>query len=77
MGNSLSASCRLAESKGGAAAGEPSEPAHDLADALLWAIGSGVALAVARLVAQRGAAEAWHVATGSYPTEVVESGSAA
>lgn len=55
----------------------PASPHTTWPDALLWAAGSGVALAVARLVAQRGAAEAWHAATGSYPTDVVESGSAA
>ena len=35
--------------------------------ALVWAASSGVALAVARLVAQRGAAEAWKAVTGDYP----------
>jgi hypothetical protein len=35
--------------------------------ALTWSITVGVAMAVTRLVAQRGAAEAWHAATGSYP----------
>lgn len=55
----------------------PASPETTWPDALLWAIGSGVALAVTRLVAQRGAAEAWHAATGSYPTDVLESGSAA
>jgi hypothetical protein len=34
---------------------------------LAWAAACGVAIAVARLVAQRGAAEAWKKATGSYP----------
>ena len=29
--------------------------------------GVGVAMAVARVVAQRGAAEAWKASTGSYP----------
>lgn len=33
----------------------------------MWAVASGVAMAVTRLVAQRGAAEAWKAKTGSYP----------
>ena len=36
-------------------------------EALTWAAASGVAMAVARVVAQRGAAEAWKASTGSYP----------
>ncbi len=36
-------------------------------EALVWAAASGVAMAVARVVAQRGAAEAWKASTGSYP----------
>ncbi len=37
------------------------------ADALEWVAVSGVALGVARLVAQRGAAAAWKAKTGDYP----------
>ena len=33
----------------------------------MWAAASGVAMAVTRLVAQRGAAEAWRASTGTYP----------
>jgi len=40
--------------------------------ALTWAISSGVALAVTRLVAQRGAAEAWKAVTGDYPAALDE-----
>jgi hypothetical protein len=43
-------------------------------EAAMWAVGSGVALGVARLVAERGAAGAWHAATGSYPAAVANSG---
>ena len=39
-------------------------------DALVWAIASGVALAVARLLAQRGAAEVWRAAAGAYPPDM-------
>jgi hypothetical protein len=35
--------------------------------ALTWTISVAIAMGVARLVAQRGAAEAWRAATGSYP----------
>jgi len=47
----------------------PSNPASSTTnwtEALIWAAASGVALAVTRLVAQRGAAEAWRAFTGSY-----------
>ena len=40
--------------------------------ALGWAVTSGVALAVARLVAQRGAAAAWKAKTGEYPRALEE-----
>ena len=41
-----------------------------LAGLAAWSVASGVALGLARLVAQRGAAEAWHAATGSYPDDM-------
>jgi hypothetical protein len=48
----------------------PASPQTTWPEALTWAIASGVALAVTRLVAQRGAAEAWRAVTGSYPDEL-------
>jgi hypothetical protein len=45
----------------------PAAPSTKWSEALAWATACGVAIAVARLVAQRGAAEAWKKATGSYP----------
>jgi NADPH:quinone reductase-like Zn-dependent oxidoreductase len=51
----------------------PSNPAAGettWGEALVWAAASGVALAVTRLVAQRGAAEAWRAFTGGYPAEL-------
>ena len=45
----------------------PASPTTSWPEALIWAAASGVAMAVARLVAQRGAAEAWKATTGSYP----------
>ncbi len=53
--------------KGGNPPTNPASPSTTWSEALVWAISSGVALAVTRLVAQRGAAEAWRKATGSYP----------
>lgn len=57
------------------------EPAHQpgfaqptWSEAIGWAAASGVALAVARLVAQRGAAEAWRAKTGRYPEGLEEVG---
>jgi hypothetical protein len=45
----------------------PAAPGTRWSEALIWAASSGVALAVTRLVAQRGAAEAWKAKTGTYP----------
>lgn len=45
----------------------PASPATTWSEALTWAVASGVAMAVMRLVAQRGAAEAWRKKTGAYP----------
>ena len=43
-------------------------------DALVWSISSGVGPAVARLVAEGGAAAAWEVAVGSRPPRLDEAG---
>ena len=40
------------------------------AEAVAWSVASGVAFGVARLVAVRGAAEAWRAATGDYPEDL-------
>lgn len=48
----------------------PGNPAHadvTWGDALLWALFTGALVGVIRLVAQRGAAEAWRRATGEQP----------
>jgi hypothetical protein len=50
----------------------PASPTTTWPDALTWAVASGVALAVTRLVAQRGAAEAWRAVRGSYPEGLEE-----
>ncbi len=48
----------------------PSNPAAygtSWGDALAWTVATGIAVAVARLVATRGMAEAWRKATGNLP----------
>ncbi|MDQ3896546.1 MAG: DUF4235 domain-containing protein [Actinomycetota bacterium] len=53
--------------KGSEPPANPASPSTTWSEALIWAAASGVAMAVTRLVAQRGAAEAWKAGTGSYP----------
>lgn len=53
--------------KGGDPPTNPAAPGTAWSEAITWAVASGVALAVTRLVAQRGAAEAWKAKTGAYP----------
>lgn len=50
----------------------PAAPGTSWGDGLAWAVSTGVALGVARLVAQRGAAAAWKGATGSLPPGLEE-----
>lgn len=45
----------------------PASPRTTWPEALTWAASTGVALGVARLVAQRGAAEGWRRTTGALP----------
>lgn len=45
----------------------PAAPGTTWPDAMLWAVATGVALGVARLVAMRGAAAGWRRATGKLP----------
>lgn len=45
----------------------PASPTTTWTEALAWAAASGVALGVARMLAQRGAAATWKKATGSLP----------
>ena len=53
--------------RGGDPPTNPAAPGTSWKEALTWAAASGVAMAVTRLVAQRGAAEAWKAELGSYP----------
>jgi hypothetical protein len=50
----------------------PASPSTTWSEALVWATATGVALAVARLVAQRGAAAGWQAATGHLPPGLEE-----
>lgn len=50
----------------------PASPSTSWPEALTWAASTGVALGVARLVAQRGAAEGWRKTTGSLPPGLEE-----
>lgn len=52
----------------------PAAPGTTWGEALSWAIATGAALGVARLVAMRGAAQAWKKTTGSLPPGVEEVG---
>jgi hypothetical protein len=45
----------------------PAHPDTSWADAVVWAVASGLAIGVGRLVAERVAAESWVKATGSLP----------
>ena len=53
--------------RGGDPPSNPASRSTTWGEALVWAASSGVAMGVARVVAQRGAAEAWKARTGSYP----------
>lgn len=52
----------------------PAAPGTSWREALSWAVATGAALGVARLVALRGAAHAWKKTTGSLPPGVEEVG---
>ncbi len=55
------------KTKGGDPPTNPAAPGTRWSEAIGWAAASGVAMAVTRMVAQRGAAEAWKAQTGAYP----------
>lgn len=60
--------------KGGDPPRNPAAPGTTWPEALQWAVASGVAVAVARLVATRGAAGAWRATTGHLPPGLEEVG---
>lgn len=53
--------------RGGDPPTNPASPSTRWSEAIGWALASGVAMGVTRLVSQRGAAGAWKAATGRYP----------
>ena len=59
---------------GGEPPRNPAAPGTSWTEALSWAVATGAAVAVARLVAMRGAAQAWKKTTGSLPPGVEEVG---
>jgi hypothetical protein len=60
--------------KGGEPPRNPASRETTWAEAATWAAASGVAIALARLVATRGAAAGWQKATGSLPPGLEEVG---
>ena len=62
------------KTKGGEPPRNPAAPSTTWTDAIAWAVASSVAVAVARLLANRGAAHAWKKTTGSLPPGLEEVG---
>jgi len=52
----------------------PAAPGTTWGEAISWAVASGIAVAIARLLATRGAASAWAKVTGSLPPGLEEVG---
>jgi len=63
-----------AKTRGGEPPRNPATRETTWGEALQWAIASGVAVALARLVAARGAAAAWEKTTGHLPPGVEDVG---
>ena len=63
-----------AKTKGGEPPRNPAVPGTSWSEALTWAVASGVAVAVARLVATKGVASTWVKATGQLPPGVEDVG---
>lgn len=63
-----------AKTKGGEPPRNPAVPGTTWSEALTWAVASGVAVAVARLIATKGVASTWVKATGSLPPGVEDVG---
>ncbi len=51
---------------------DPTHPHLDMREALVWALVSGVSVALVRLLVERGAAMAWVWATGALPPGLEE-----
>jgi hypothetical protein len=52
----------------------PAVPGTSWNDAILWAVASGIAAGIARLLATKGAAEVWAKGTGHLPPGLEEVG---
>ncbi len=63
-----------ARTRGGEPPRNPAAPGTTWSEAVSWAVASGVTVAVARLVATRGAASAWRRTTGHLPPGLEEVG---
>jgi hypothetical protein len=62
------------KTKGGDPPRNPAAPGTTWTEAAAWAVASGVAMGLSRLLATRAAAQAWQKATGSLPPGVEEVG---
>lgn len=60
--------------RGGEPPRNPAVPGTNWNEALTWAVASGVAVAVARLIATKGVASTWVKATGHLPPGVEDVG---
>ena len=63
-----------AKTKGGEPPRNPAAPGTTFSEAATWAIASGVALGLARMLAVRGSAKAWQKGTGHLPPGVEQVG---
>lgn len=63
-----------ARTKGGEPPRNPAAPGTTWGEALQWAVASGVAVGLARLLAARGTAKAWQKGTGHLPPGLEEVG---
>lgn len=62
------------KARGGEPPRNPAVPGVGWTEAISWAVASGVAVGMAKLLATKGAANAWVKATGSLPPGVEEVG---
>lgn len=62
------------KAKGGEPPRNPAVPGTTWNEAISWAIASGVAVGIAKLLATKGTANVWAKATGSLPPGVAEVG---
>lgn len=62
------------KSRGGEPPRNPAVPGTSWGEAISWAVASGVAVGIARLLATKGTASAWAKATGALPPGVEKVG---